>query len=770
MALQTKTFEGTSVNYWRFSIEVIEDSTSVSANTSSVTVNAWLGRTGSSSQMTGPELNGTVTIAGVGSKTFKYTSNSGTVSTGQLKLKIGTVYFTVPHGADGTKTISISASFTNDISPQSGSLSAQSMALTAIPRYATVTQSVSSKTETSITMKWTSDSTIDYIWYSTNNGSTWTGYNTADGTSGTYTIGSLSANTTYNVKTRVRRKDSQLTTDSSATSVATYNYPYANSMPDFVVGNSMTVGVYNPLGRSFTLTLVASNNQEITTESSYTGTSVTGFSAQVYQNLLYGSIPSAKSGTYKVRINYGAHTETRTGGKYSINESTNAPTIGTVSVTDENATIVAITGDSSVILQNQSDVRVKATSLTAKNSASISSATYTYSGQSTGQAMTISSGTATASATKKFPQTSTTVTVKVTDSRGLTASKSLSVSVVAYSAPTAVISLRRENSYYNTSYLTVTGTIAPITVGGVQKNSIQSLVYSDKQASSSTYPADTSITSGVQYTLDLDNQSAWDFRIQITDKIQTITLYAQLPKGIPLIMFDRKRNSVGINAIPSHNDAFEVGDNLYVNNHTSADSYGNRIYAQDIFVEPGRKVDDNGAAIWFRNGAGQNVGTVYNFPSSQIMYVRSYRPPPNNNNYEQFAFPTPSATGPNTTYNVLTDKDFYTTGTWIPQIYDLNTYKRSLPSSRYWKVGKLFFSRISISDLSQYSFTTSTMLQIRNWPCAEIIGGSIYISTMSGNGGDRTVQASSTGAYFRPNITGTFSSGIMTIFLVGVYS
>ena len=94
--------------------------------------------------------------------------------------------------------------------------------LTDIPRYATSVQSLKSKTSSSITMNWSSDNTIDYILYSTNNGSSWTGINVTDGKSGSYTISGLSANTTYKIKTRVRRKDSQVTTDSSALSVTTY--------------------------------------------------------------------------------------------------------------------------------------------------------------------------------------------------------------------------------------------------------------------------------------------------------------------------------------------------------------------------------------------------------------------------------------------------------------------------------------------------------------------------------------------------------------------
>ena len=133
---------------------------------------------------------------------------------------------TVTHNANGTYSASKSGSFTCTAGSSNYSLSSGSASVTVapatIPRYATSNQSLKSKTSSSITMNWSSDSTIDYIWYSSNNGSSWTGLDVTDGTSGSYTISGLSANTTYNIKTRVRRKDSQLTTDSSALSVTTH--------------------------------------------------------------------------------------------------------------------------------------------------------------------------------------------------------------------------------------------------------------------------------------------------------------------------------------------------------------------------------------------------------------------------------------------------------------------------------------------------------------------------------------------------------------------
>ncbi|MBE5820449.1 MAG: hypothetical protein E7310_06545 [Clostridiales bacterium] len=152
---------------------------------------------------------------------------------------------TVTHNTDGTYSASKSGSFTctagtSDYSLTSGSASV-TVAPATIPRYATSNQSLASRTSASITMNWSSDSTCDWIWYSKDGGSNWTGIDVADGTSGSYTISGLGANTTYNIKTRVRRKDSQLTTDSATLSVTTH----ATTIPTIALSsktvNSITV-------------------------------------------------------------------------------------------------------------------------------------------------------------------------------------------------------------------------------------------------------------------------------------------------------------------------------------------------------------------------------------------------------------------------------------------------------------------------------------------------------------------------------------------------
>lgn len=124
----------TSSSNWDFKLEVTETATSVANNTSTVKVDVYIGRLNSASYMWGAEIPVTVKCTGVANKTFTYKEpDRVNFSAGQW-LKIGSVTFTgVPHNSDGSKTVTISASFTNNIEPSKGSATG-SFTLTTIAR------------------------------------------------------------------------------------------------------------------------------------------------------------------------------------------------------------------------------------------------------------------------------------------------------------------------------------------------------------------------------------------------------------------------------------------------------------------------------------------------------------------------------------------------------------------------------------------------------------------------------------------------------------
>lgn len=437
---------------------------------------------------------------------------------------------TIPHNTDGTKTINVSFStaiYTSTVSEYKDTLT-----LDPIPRYGTVSHSLNSKTETTIKMNWSSDSTVDYLWYSKDNGTNWTGVNVTDGKSGTYTISGLSANTTYKIKTRIRRKDSQLTTDSGALSVTTYNWPHCTNAPDFVVGNAVTLTFYNPLNRTFSFS-VRGNGQLIHTWTDRSGTTYTGLSGEPAITNLYNSIPNDFSAQYTVSVTYGTNTTTMTGGRYSVDVSACRPTFTTFDYYDANASVVAITGNDKVIVQGLSAVAVKITSankMVARNGATPSGYYVTFDTSQVYIPYT-DSGNIDVTVGAAHSKEAQRIIINASDSRSNFATAHKDVEVVEYSKPVVYVTGKRRNNFENETTFTVNGTYSPVVVSGVEKNGMISLSYSYREVGSSTWLG----SGGFNFTaangkfecgdtvLNLDNSKEYEFFVAVVDRFSGTT-------------------------------------------------------------------------------------------------------------------------------------------------------------------------------------------------------------------------------------------------------
>lgn len=505
---------------------------------------------------------------------FKVVIDGETVynSSNRIELWSGTVvasgYKNIYHDTVGNKTFSASvqASIYEFAVDNKGS---GTWELPTIPRYATSVQSLNAKSEVTIKMNWSSDSIVDYIWYSKDNGSTWTGVDVADGKSGSYYISYLTPNTTYQVKTRVRRKDSQLTTDSSMLSIKTYDYPYCNSAPNFTIGDAVTLGFYNPLGRNISWEVLGADNSVIAGNST-TGTSYEGISGDGSVANLYKSIPNAQSGTYKVKITYGTSVKTATGGTYSV-RGTEVPTINSFTYKDNNSTTVAITGDNQHIVQNYSTLYAVVGSATANYSAGgISKYVLECNGKTV---QGTSAGNFNLGAVDSANNVDLILTV--TDSRGLTSSKTIKVKMLAHTPPTALVTLERLNNYEDETYLTVDGSVASVN----QKNTM-TIKYRYKQSGGS-YGSYVTINDKQKNTLSLNKNNVYIFEVVVTDAFgSTFTDDYTLEKGTFPLFIDTVKNSLGMNSLPKGENVLDVGGSIIERNKefaipvTSGENYG----------------------------------------------------------------------------------------------------------------------------------------------------------------------------------------------------
>lgn len=401
--------------------------------------------------------------------------------------------------------------------------------LPTIPRYATVSHNLSSNDENNITMTWSSDSTCDGLWYSTNGGSSWTGVSIGASTSGRYTIGGLIAGTKYNIKTRVRRKDSQLTTDSSNFVVTTYDYPHCTNSPDFIIGSELTLSIYNPLKREYTLIIEGANGK--TKEAGlYKDESLTGFNHESWVDWLYSTIPANTNSRYKVHVKYNNVTKTRDNGNtYGINASACQPEFENFEYFDNNSAVTDILGSNQFLVKNKSVLVVEIPSgdkMKIKRWAEPEKYT-AYLDTLSGDIIYSTSDTFREIGT---PVTAGTLSLRVTayDSRGNGKSVNKDVIIFDHDKPIINLDVSRLNNFEDTTTLSINGTYNRIVIDNVDKNTIKSVQYRYREVGgewSSYTTAKTTVTAGKftcnDITLSLDNTKSFEFEVIATDNFDT---------------------------------------------------------------------------------------------------------------------------------------------------------------------------------------------------------------------------------------------------------
>lgn len=271
---------------------------------------------------------------GTGNVYFKVSKNANiTVWSGKLGP--------FSHNSDGTSgnvNVNVSSYITSSTKPKAST----SIGMSTIPRYANITSfAVYQRDETSVQFGYSVDSNCDYGWYSADNGGSWHDLPTNN------IIGGLSPGTGYNFKLRVRRQDSQLTTDSGTVWQQTYSYPYPSSINNFTIGEGATVTLYNPLGRNCLLQLISNNDGSIIGQYSgtYNGPVNAEFKTEQAINSQYASIPNSQSGTYYAKVTYGSSVQTKGTGTYYVNANDCQPQFSNFTFEDINEKTVALTGN-----------------------------------------------------------------------------------------------------------------------------------------------------------------------------------------------------------------------------------------------------------------------------------------------------------------------------------------------------------------------------------------------------------------------------------------
>ena len=359
-----------------------------------------------------------------------------------------------------------------------------------------------------------------------------------------YSSGSASGSGSWNLPTIARASTPSINTS-------------PNNSPDVNIGDTMTIYT-NRKSSAFTHTVVLNFGNYAYTIGTNVATSIQLDTSTIASNL-YQQIPNAAVGvgqivltTYNGSTNIG--TKTCELKLYVVDSN---PTFNQA-YQDTNSTTTAITGNNQQIIQNNSTLQVKITNAQAKNYATLASSKVvindvTYSGTFSGSSSTINVGALNLSS-------NIAAKVTVTDSRGISTTSDLPLTILPWANPTAVISLARQNNFYAETNINVNADYASLD----NKNTI-TIKARYKKTTDSSYSAYVTLQDAVTSTLTLDNNYAWDVQVLLTDKIGSTTYNLSLTRGLPMVFFDTKRNSTSFNGFPQNDDSVEVTGDLYVN-------------------------------------------------------------------------------------------------------------------------------------------------------------------------------------------------------------
>lgn len=484
-------------------------------------------------------------------------------------------WVTVSNKTDGTTPFSFTVKDTQN--PSWCNYSSGTYYLDVDPAYFTSTPTfrLTSRTETTATFSWTTPQTCSNVQYKINNGSWVDVVADANSTSGSFTVSGLSANTSYTIYSDFKRRDSGLWAQTKPSqSVTTYAYPYLTSVPKFTVGDALTIGVYNPLGRSCTVYIIGDDGTEML-GGTFTDTSIYPFNSDSWKNDWYKSLPKKKQGTYKARLvcSTGNVDQTSSAVEYYLNASDSEfnPTFPADNIINIANTLHTDISGANKFIKNHNKLTGTIKPMVGKRFADITTGYYNIS--ASGLTTVKKNYSSSNIAFELGNMSSDTFNVTAVDGRGFTTTRSKTIDLVDYNNPGVTTSkITRQNGIGTKAVLAFTGVYTNWT-GLLKTNSIQSIRY--KIGSSGTWkslPSNATLTSsnGV-WTLNaiLDDTfattSQYDLYLEIKDLLETVMVGSYtISTADAFIWKDLANKRMGINKKP--NKTLDVAGDINADN------------------------------------------------------------------------------------------------------------------------------------------------------------------------------------------------------------
>lgn len=253
----------------------------------------------------------------------------------------------------------------------------------------------------------------------------------------------------------------------------------------------------------------------------------------------------------------------------------NAEPVFDVAYKDTNNAATTITQNNQLIIQSTSTLQFNITNAgIQKYAGGLSSLSITINGETRTDTISGTSGVSKDYnwGTLNLSQ-NTTASITITDSRGQSTTKTLTIQMLPWKAPTADITLQREQNYYTETNITVDANYTSLD----GQNTITITMYK-KKTSDANYDAGTTIQNDTQTQFSADNTYSWDIKVVVADRLGSTTYTQVLGKGIPIMFIDRNKRSIGINCLPSGSDDVFINEALLVESGSNANGSYMKFY------------------------------------------------------------------------------------------------------------------------------------------------------------------------------------------------
>ena len=353
-------------------------------------------------------------------------------------------------------------------------------------------------------------------------------------------------------------------------------YATISSAPNFTDIQNPTITYNNQAGNNATtlqacISLTGSSDDIAYRDIPKTGSSYTFNLTDAERNVLRQATTTSNTRTVYFYIKTVISGNTFYQNKAVTLSIVNANPTFNVAYLDSNSATTNITENNQLIIQNKSTLQINITNATALKYASLSNVSVNVNGVVTTQSISGSSLTLNIGAIDV--SNNLTVPITITDSRGNKTTNNLTIQVLSWSLPSAIITLQRVNNYYSETNLNVDADYSSLN----NKNTI-TIQYQIKKVSDTNYGSLTSIQDNVQTQFTADNTYEWNVKVILTDKLGTTSYILTLQKGLPIVYFDNILNSVGFSCFPLTEEGvwsnyFPIDDVIYLGSQVLYDNY-----------------------------------------------------------------------------------------------------------------------------------------------------------------------------------------------------